>query len=254
LTGASPPERVLLNSNYSAAHFTVSDTGNIDTITTDAACFMAGTIIRTPDGEVAVETLKRGDLVLTSDGQAKPVSWLGRQTISTVFADPIRVWPIRIKAGALADNVPSRDFLLLPDHAVLVDGALIQAGALVNGTSIIRETNVQPIFTYYHVEVDDHSLILAENTLAETFVDNVDRLAFDNWAEHQALYPEGKSINQLPYPLAKAHRQVPVNIRVMLAERAQLIGAVVDTSAVAWSTIFKRRRRRKAPPSFFGKP
>jgi Hint domain len=76
---------------------------------------------------------------------------------------------------------------LLPDHAVLVDGALIQAGALVNGTSIIRETNVQPIFTYYHVEVDDHSLILAENTLAETFVDKLDRLAFNNWAEHQAL-------------------------------------------------------------------
>jgi hypothetical protein len=143
------------------------------------------------------------------------------------------VWPIRIKAGALTDNVPSRDCLLSPDHAVLVDGALIQAGALVNGTSIIRETNVQPIFTYYHVEVDDHSLILAENTPAETFVDNVDRLAFDNWAEHQALYPEGKSINELPYPRAKAHRQVPVNIRVMLAERAQLIGAVVDTAAVA---------------------
>jgi hypothetical protein len=53
-----------------------------------------------------------------------------------------------------------------------------------NGTSIVRETDVPEVFTYYHVEVDDHSLILAENTPSETFVDNVDRLNFDNWAEH----------------------------------------------------------------------
>jgi hypothetical protein len=100
---------------------------------------------------------------------------------------------------------------------------LIQAGALVNGTSIIRETNVPTSFVYYHVEVDDHSLILAENTPAETFVDNVDRLGFDNWAEHEALYPNGKQVTELPYPRAKSHRQVPVSIRVMLGARALVL-------------------------------
>jgi len=169
--------------------------------------------------------------VVTADGRSLPVSWLGRQTISTVFADPLRVLPIRIRASALGENVPSRDLLLSPDHAILVDGALIQAGALVNGTSIVRETNVPETFTYYHVEVDDHSLILAENTAAETFVDNVDRLAIDNWAEHQALYPDGKVIEELSYPRAKAHRQVPVEIRVRLAGRAQAIGAAIASSA-----------------------
>jgi hypothetical protein len=189
---------------------------------------MAGTMIRTPDGEVAIETLKRGDLVLSSDGQVKPVSWLGVQTISTRFADKMRVWPIRIKAEALGENVPSRDLLLSPDHAVLVEGALVQAGALVNGTSIVRETNVPEVFTYYHVEVDDHSLVLAENTPAETFVDNVDRLGFDNWAEHEAVYPNGKHIEELPYRRAKSHRQVPVSIRVMLGARAQMLGTLQE--------------------------
>src|ERR1700753_1618177 len=199
----------------------------------DAFCFMAGTIVQTASGGAAVETLKRGDLVLTNDGREVPVDWLGVQTVSLMFADKLRVLPIRIKAGALAENVPSRDLLVSPDHALLVEGALIQAGALINGTSIVRETDVPAIFTYYHVEGEDHSLILAESAPAETCVDNVDRLGFDNWAEHEAIYPDGKQVSELPYPRAKAHRQVPVSIRVMLAGRAQAIGAVDNRAAVA---------------------
>ena len=205
------------------------DSGNVDTL---YICFMAGTMIRTPRRRGAVETLKHGDLVMTTEGVAKPVSWLGKQTVSTVFADPVRSWPIRVKAGALGENVPVRDLLVSPDHALLVDGVLVHAGALVNETSIVRETQVPQVFVYYHVELDDHSLILAENTPAETFVDNVDRLNFDNWAEHQALYPEGKPVVELPYPRAKARRQVPVDIRVALAARAEAIGAV-EVLAVA---------------------
>jgi hypothetical protein len=224
-------ETINLVGDYTGAHFGSSNSGGIDTITTDAICFYPGTFVRTPNGEVAVDTLRRGDLVLTSEGVAKPVQWLGRQTISTVFADPLRVWPIRIKAGALGENVPSRDLRLSPDHAVLVDGALIQASALVNGTSIVRETTVPRVFVYYHIELEDHSLVLAENTPAETFIDNVDRLAFDNWDEHEALYPNGKPIEELPHPRAKAHRQVPMAMRTRLAERAQVISAVSGTAA-----------------------
>jgi hypothetical protein len=176
-------------------------------------------MIRTPDGEVAVEALQRGDLLMTADGRTMPVSWIGRQTVSTSFCDPLRVLPIQIRAGALGENVPSRDLLLSPDHAILLGETLIQAGALGNGTSIARETNVPRTFTYYHVELDDHSLILAENTPVETFIDNVDRLAFDNWREYEALYPDGKPIVEMPYPRAKAHRQVPRAIREQLSRR-----------------------------------
>lgn len=196
----------------------------------DVTCFTPGTQILTPNGEVVVESLKAGDLVLTADGRALPVRWLGRQTISTIFGDKLRVLPIRIKAGALDDNVPSRDLLVSPDHAILIDGVLAQAGTLVNETSIVREANVPPVLTYYHIELDDHSVIFAEKTPVETFVDNVDRLRFDNWSEHEALYPNGKPIAELPFPRAKGQRQVPVRIRDRLAERARNIGVAAVTS------------------------
>ncbi len=204
-----------------------SSTG-LDTLT---ICFMPGTLIATPAGEVAVETLKPGDLVLTSAGEAKPVNWVGRQSVARRFSDPLRNWPVRVKAGALADNVPSHDLLLSPDHALFIDGAMFQAGALVNGTSIVRETDVPEGWTYYHIELDDHSLILAEGAPAETFVDNVDRMGFDNWDEFEALYPEGKAVVELPYPRAKAWRQVPKRIREALAARAATLGYAMAAAA-----------------------
>lgn len=193
-------------------------------------CFMAGTHIATPTGEAPVETLKIGDFVCTADGRVVPVRWIGRQTVAPKFAKEGRL-PVRIRASALADNVPCRDLVASADHALLVDGLLVHAGALVNGTSIVREENVPAIFTYYHIEVDDHSLILAENTPAETFIDNVDRMNFDNWREYQELYPEARMIVEMPYVRAKAYRQVPQSTRVRLAERALLMSGQPVASA-----------------------
>lgn len=194
-------------------------------------CFCAGTRILTDRGEIPVETLQRGDIVTTNDGCAAPVAWVGVQAVSRRFGDPLRVLPIRVRAGALAENIPARDLLLSPDHALYVDGVLIHAGALVNGTSITRETDMPEAFAYYHIETERHLLILAENAPAETFVDNVDRLNFVNWAEHEALYPEGKAIAEMPYPRAKSHRQVPRRIRRALDLRAETLGSLKTDAA-----------------------
>jgi hypothetical protein len=205
--------------------FVFAEVNGVDTITAlQSFCFMAGTMIGAPDGEAPVETLKRGDLVMTVDGEAKPVSWIGRQTVFRRFSHPLRNWPVRVAAGALGENIPARDLLLSPDHALRVGGVLANAGALVNGTSIRRETRAPETFVYYHVELEDHALILAENAPAETFLDAVDRLGFDNWEEHLALYPEGRTVRDMPYPRAKARRQLGAEIRAMLDARANAIG------------------------------
>jgi hypothetical protein len=194
-------------------------------------CFMSGTLIATPSGAKPVENLATGDLVTTSDGKSAPVRWMGRQTVSRAFADPIRSLPIRIKAAAIEHNVPERDLLVSPAHAILVDGVLVQAGALVNGSSIVRESNVPATFIYYHVELDDHSLILAEGVPAETFVDNIERVHFDNWEEHERLYPQGRAIAELPYARASSARQVPQSIARKIAIRAQELDSAAQDAA-----------------------
>jgi hypothetical protein len=78
------------------------------------------------------------------------------------------------------------------------------------------------VFTSYHEELAEHALILAEGAAAETFVDNVARTAFDNWAEHEALYGQAP-IAEMGYPRALSHRQVPHHIRERLTRRARYL-------------------------------
>jgi hypothetical protein len=222
LNGNTASETFIFDGALSSANLAVNTNGNYDIIA-EPACFCAGTNIRTPNGDAPVETLKIGDMVMTAAGQAVPVRWIGISTVSTRFADPLRVMPVRIRAGALAENMPERDLLVSPDHAMFLGGILLQAGALVNGNSITREARMPEIFTYYHVEVANHELILAEGAPTETFVDNVDRMAFDNWAEHQALYGGEAEIVEMPYPRARSARQLPMAMRRLLAARAAAI-------------------------------
>ncbi|MDR6955130.1 hypothetical protein J2X65_004509 [Ancylobacter sp. 3268] len=184
-------------------------------------CFLVGTRIATPEGPRAVEDLAIGDAILTITGETRPVKWIGRKTVVSIFADPLLSYPICIAAGALGENVPTRDLFVSPDHALLIDGALVQAGALINGTTIARVEHPEERFTYFHIELDDHSLILAEGVPAETFVDNVTRRRFDNYAEFEALYgTDNKVIPEIDLPRVKSARQLPSTLRARLEAQA----------------------------------
>lgn len=186
-----------------------------------ANCFVTGTRIATPAGEAPVEALRPGDRVALADGGTAEVRWIGRQSIAARFADPLHVWPVRIRAGALDDGVPHRDLLLSPGHAVRVGGVLAHAAALVNGSSIVRETQVSERFTYWHVELDTHALLLAEGAPTESYLDAFAEFGFDN-AEERA--PDANAATELPHPRCKSPRQVPRAIHEALARRANAMG------------------------------
>jgi hypothetical protein len=154
------------------------------------ACYLAGTLILTDRGEVPVETLKVGDKLVTISGERRPIKWIGTRSYDMSLA-PVNksvIFPIRIKRGALADDVPRRDLYVSPRHALFIDGALFPAGLLVNGTSIRAMASIDEIH-YFHVELDSHDVILAEGAASETFVDDNSRAMFHNAPEYRILYP-----------------------------------------------------------------
>jgi len=143
----------------------------------EITCFLTGTAIRTPEGDVAVENLREGDSVVTLvDGQevAQPVVWVGTRRVN---AHSNRSYPVRIRANAFADGVPVRDLLVTPEHCIFVDGVMIPARMLVNGRSIVQD-KTQAEFSVYHVETARHSVIVAENLPTESYLDTGNRHGF----------------------------------------------------------------------------
>ena len=182
-------------------------------------CFLGGTCISTPDGSKPVEKLQIGDCIVTDDGRAVPVKWIGRHTVVAAFRPAERLMPVRFAAGSLGEGLPQTDLTVTADHGMLVDGVICQAGALVNGSTITRVplAEMGETFTVYHIETEAHEIILANGAPAETFIDNVSRRAFDNYAEFEALYGDVPEMQELPYPRAMSARQVPGAIRAWLA-------------------------------------
>ena len=180
--------------NYAASTFSYFVSGGNTYITDDIVpCYLAGTPILTDRGEIAVEALTIGDRVVTLDGTAKPVVWIGKRAYSSAFAAGNRdIIPIRIARGALGDNLPVRDLFVSPLHAMYIDGVLIQAQHLVNGVSVVRCPEIDPI-RYFHIELKHHDVIFASGAPAETFIDCDSRGMFHNATEFAALYPDAAS-------------------------------------------------------------
>jgi hypothetical protein len=167
----------------------VTGDGASGSVIVDIPCFAAGTLIRTPEGEVPVEALVPGDRVLTWAGASRPVRWVGHRLVACArHPQPQNVRPIRIAAGAFAADQPRRDLLLSPDHAVFTEGVLIPVRYLVNGRTV-AQVAIDSI-NYLHVELDHHDVIVAEGLPTESFLDTGNRAAFANGGGATALHPD----------------------------------------------------------------
>ena len=185
-------------------------------------CFMHDTRIATPDGEIAIQDLSIGDLVLTADGAAVPVKWLGRQTVFNplrAVMDP-KLAPVCIAARALGNH---SDLLVSADHGMIVDGLVINAAALVNGQNVrfAAATELPERFVYYHIETGAHDVILANGAASETFIDTAGRAAFDNHQEYLSLYGAERIIPEMPALRISSQRLVPQAIKDRLGMRGR---------------------------------
>jgi hypothetical protein len=227
VTFASPPPGV----------FNVTQ-GPQGIVISDMPCFAAGSRILTPDGQVQVEQLAVGDVVLTANGAEQEIIWVGSRTIDLArHAMPEKVRPVRILAGAFGAGLPERDLLLSPDHALFIDGHLIEAKTLVNGVTVLRENAVRHV-TYHHIELASHDVLLAEGLPAESYLESGNRLMFESDAAPMMLHPDFAALSRAKAcaPLA-VDGDVVITARQALLERAASLGfaATADIDLVVYA-------------------
>ncbi|CUH69376.1 hypothetical protein TL5118_03336 [Thalassovita autumnalis] len=158
-------------------------------------CFVEGTKVKTPEGEVAVEHLQVGNLVLTKDDGAQPLRWIGSRTVAAAgsFA------PIHIRRGTFGEH---GDLWVSPLHRVLVRDPMsellfAEAEVLVAAKELVDGKNVRQVeggeVTYVHLLFDRHQILWSEGLETESFLPGpqiVHALEQDVMTEICTLFPE----------------------------------------------------------------
>nr|WP_294917731.1 Hint domain-containing protein [uncultured Neokomagataea sp.] len=166
--------------------YSLPESGTVTTYTqvgpdgTIMACFLAGAMIATPAGDRLIEELAVGDMVLALvDGQ-----WVSRQIVALKTANAhasgvpsdVSGHPVRIQRGAIAPSVPNRDLWVTAEHCFLFEGKFVPVRMLVNGNTIRYDEEIID-YTHYHIELEKHSIINANNFLTESYLDTHSRVS-----------------------------------------------------------------------------
>lgn len=145
-------------------------------------CFLADSMIATPSGDRAVQDIDVGDVVLAYNGQSQKnvkVIWAGHTHVNTKadLPDDQAGYPVRILKDAIAEGVPYKDLLITPEHCLFFNGSFVPARMLVNGRSIFYDRSITS-YTYFHIETEAHSVIMADGMLTESYLDTGNRRHF----------------------------------------------------------------------------
>ncbi|MFL5281406.1 MAG: Hint domain-containing protein [Rhodopila sp.] len=147
-------------------------------------CFLRGTRIATPSGEVPIEHLSAGDLILTHAGKARAIIWIGESNALAPGHRRSVATPVIIRRNAFGNGIPNGDLRVTGAHAFLFDSVLIPAEFLINHRSIVWDDEPQEV-SLYHIELETHDVLIANGAPAESYRDDGNRWLFRNaWTAH----------------------------------------------------------------------
>lgn len=133
-----------------------------------AGGFLAGTLLRTPCGDVPVQDLAPGDRIITRDRGAQRVRRILRRVDATLR-------PVRIAAHALGPNLPESDLFLGPGHRVLLHSTGAErlfglSEVLLPAHQIVAPVGSGPTdgLEFFEIVTGHADLILANGAYAET--------------------------------------------------------------------------------------
>jgi len=129
------------------------------TVNADPAhCFLRGTMIQTPFGEAPIEDLMVGDAILTADLRIVQIRDILRARMNVPF--------VRIHQGFFAENRPSRTTVLSSYHAILWENHWVIPES---NPELFEIEESQDIAEFYHIILEEHEAILANNLPCESF-------------------------------------------------------------------------------------
>lgn len=188
--------------------------GTLELSDDEVFCFVAGTLIETENGFVPVETLQVGDKVMTRDNGLQPIRWIGSVKLkaAALKASP-KLMPIRIRAGALGDGVPSSDLLVSPQHRVLVRSkiaqkmfgtmeVLVAAKQLLQLDGVDIATDLAEV-EYFHILFERHEVVNSNGALTESLYTGPQALRSVGKAAREeifALFPQLSDADFVPEP------------------------------------------------------
>lgn len=152
---------------------------NVSTTAPVLVCFLRGTLIETPQGPRPIESLEIGDEISTYDGKVLPLRWIGRRALSAaaLLLNP-ELRPIVLPQDMFGPGLPSRRLKLSASHRLAIGGwetellfgsetVLLRANHL-RGNGAAR-VNPNRGIEYFHLLLDEHTLILANGLACESF-------------------------------------------------------------------------------------
>lgn len=150
-------------------------------------CYAKGTLILTKHGFTPIENIKAGDKIVTKgkikknmngprNFKIEPVMWISKFKVINLNSSSR---PICIKKDTLGENYPFKDLYVSPEHSLFLNGKMVLAKNIVNEETIYQDKECKNV-EYYHLECEEHSLIIANGILAESYFDSNNRDVFEN--------------------------------------------------------------------------
>lgn len=167
-------------------------------------CFADDTLIQTDRGARVIGGLRVGDLVMTRDNGLQPIRWIGASHVSAAHLAAVpSLRPVRIRAGALGQGLPSADLVVSPQHRVLVRSKIAQkmfgtAEVLVAAKQLMQLDGIDladdlDSVTYVHMLFDRHEVVISNGAETESLFTGPEALKAVGpaaRAEIMALFPE----------------------------------------------------------------
>lgn len=152
---------------------------NVDNVNDVVICFARGSMIGTPVGEVPVESLKAGDVVITADGRTTRVAWVTKRAfdfMDLLFEPAYR--PVTIPKGFLGTGYPHSDLTVSALHRIVVSSwvsellfcepeVMVAAKHLMQSAQSAR-VNLGDGVEYFHLMLDRHDVLIANGLPSES--------------------------------------------------------------------------------------